>query len=181
MTSVQGERTQVIDLALINTTLSGLSSSFDRLVNLLNPNWKAAPKMSSPIPKPQLEESQKKSSDGLIYLVGIQRIYPMSNGNKKITLTLNKASSTAQIDGEPYAMDTEHNQYTFIGRTEREKVPVTLNRTDLNFYKFPHSYQMRIVDVSEFNKVFKHVMQRKKLERIEDDRTRKEKLDARKL
>lgn len=39
MISAQGEQTQIIDLNLINTVLSGMTSSFDRLEQLLNPLW----------------------------------------------------------------------------------------------------------------------------------------------
>jgi len=41
MRSEQGEQTQIIDIGIINASLRTISSSFDRVSKLLNPQWSA--------------------------------------------------------------------------------------------------------------------------------------------
>lgn len=170
MLSVQGERTQVIDLNLINTSLTAIESSFERVTNLLDPNW--------------------KKSEDVIYLVGYKKfILSTQVDDTKITLLLDKPSSLAVINGKSYDVYVEDYRYKFISSkggfiSKDEKVPFYLDRTSLILSNLLFRYQMKIVDVDIFEAVSKQIIDKDRAEkqkRADAERKRKEKLDARKL
>jgi hypothetical protein len=171
MLSVQGERTQVIDLNIINTSLKAIESSFKRVTNLLDPNW--------------------KKSEDVIYLVGDGKFFINTKvGDIKITLLLDKPSSLAEINGKPYDVYAEDHRYRFISSkggfiSKDEKEPFYLDRTSLILRNGLDNYRMRIVDVHIFEAVSKQIIidkdRAEKQKRADAERKRKEKLDARKL
>lgn len=171
MNSVQGEQTPVIDLNLINTSLTAIESSFKRLTNLLDPDW--------------------KKSEDVIYLVGDGKFFLNTKVDDiKITLLLDKPSSLAEINGKPYEVYEEDHRYTFISSkggfiSKDEKEPFYLDRTSLILLNGLDRYRMRIVDVHIFEAVSKQIIidkdRAEKQKRADAERKRKEKLDARKL
>jgi len=171
MLSVQGERTQVIDLNIINTSLTAIESSFERVTNLLDPNW--------------------KKSEDVIYLVGDGKSFLSTKEDDiKITLLLDKPSSLAEINGKPYDVYAEDHRYTFISSkggfiSKDEKGPFYLDRTSLILSELLIRYQMEIVDVDIFEAVSKQIIidkdRAEKQKRADAERKRKEKLDARML
>ena len=171
MLSVQGERTQVIDLNIINTSLTAIESSFERVTNLLDPNW--------------------KKSEDVIYLVGDGKFFINTKEDDiKITLLLDKPSSLAEINGKPYDVYAEDHQYRFISQktgfiSKDEIQPFYLDRTSLILSKLLIRYQMEIVDVNIFEAVSKQMIidkdRVKKQKKADAERNRKEKLEARKL
>lgn len=184
MLSVQGERTQVIDLNLINTSLTAIESSFERVTNLLDPDWK---------------KSSDELTENLIYLIGYKLPFmavktwqksEVTSTTPSMTLILDKATKMATKDGKPYLMYESDQTFKlvssktgFISATEKD--PFYLDRTSLILSKLLKKYQMEMVDIDTFEMVSQQIKidaeRAKKRKKEDEDRKLQEKLDARKL
>ena len=191
MTSAQGEKTPVIDLYLIETSLSGIALSFSRLTNLLNRDWKEVI-----IP-----------SGDLIYMYSTNEHLQPRLGLKKLKIFMVLDKPREQIrtirlpneDAQKY-VEKQHkirlkeNEITF-GSGSQDSGCGKLNRTtltlwfyitcfrrssgDQKYYSF--NYQMEIVDPATFEIEKENYLKSLEEQKKERDKKRREAMGDRKL